>query len=241
MDGVICSIDPLDDSTWDAKVFLTFDVDWAHDDVMADVVELLLPYSVRSTWFVTHQSDFLGELQGNKRIELGVHPNFNPLLHGDMRMGRNAHEVLDRLLDLVPGARSVRSHSITQSGYLMGLFESKGLTHECNSFIPWQTGVALKPWVLPGGGVRVPYFWEDDVACLYHDADVGRMGALAVKSGLRVFDFHPIHVFLNTENLERYENTRKLHHNPRELIKYRYDGYGTRNRLLELLEKIKQR
>ena len=61
-----------------------------------------------------------------------------------------------------------------------------------------------------------------------------------LRGGLKVFDFHPIHVFLNTESLERYERTRALHHNPKELIKHRYEGYGTRNRLIELLELAKK-
>jgi len=57
---------------------------------------------------------------------------------------------------------------------------------------------------------------------------------------LKVLDFHPIHVFLNTESLDRYERTRPLHHNPKELIKHRFEGYGTRNRLLEVLELVEK-
>jgi hypothetical protein len=38
------------------------------------------------------------------------------------------------------------------------------------------------------------------------------------------------------ESLNRYERTRPLHQKPKELIKQRYEGYGTRNRLIELLE-----
>ena len=62
------------------------------------------------------------------------------------------------------------------------------------------------------------------------------MNEIASRSGLKVFDFHPIHIFLNTESLERYERTRPIHHNPKELIKHRYSGYGARNQLIELLE-----
>ena len=55
-------------------------------------------------------------------------------------------------------------------------------------------------------------------------------------NGFHVFDFHPIHVFLNTESLDRYERTRSIHQNPKELIKHRYQGHGTRSWLMELLE-----
>ena len=80
---------------------------------------------------------------------------------------------------------------------------------------------------------KVPYFWEDDVACIEEDhKSLAELGSL---SGLKVFDFHPTQVFLNTNNIELYERTRPLHNNPKELIKHRYEKYGTRNRLLELL------
>ena len=82
----------------------------------------------------------------------------------------------------------------------------------------------------------VPYFWEDDVACI--DPNVSEVSSLVRRHGIKVFDFHPIHVFLNTESLDRYERTRPLHQNPKELIKHRFEGYGTRSRLIELLEMV---
>ena len=53
---------------------------------------------------------------------------------------------------------------------------------------------------------------------------------------IRVFNFHPIHIFLNTENIVRYETTRHLHKNPKELIKNRYLGKGVRTDLIKLLK-----
>lgn len=50
-----------------------------------------------------------------------------------------------------------------------------------------------------------------------------------------VINFHPIHVFLNTESMDRYESVRHIHQNAQELLKYRYEGYGTRNLLIDLL------
>ena len=79
----------------------------------------------------------------------------------------------------------------------------------------------------------VPYFWEDDVACL--EKNVAPVLDLVNRKGVRVFDFHPMHVFLNSESMDRYEETRHLHRDPKELKKHRYDGYGARSQLLELL------
>ena len=57
-----------------------------------------------------------------------------------------------------------------------------------------------------------------------------------LSSGFHVFDFHPIHVFLNTECLARYEETRNIHGNPTELRKFQNNGYGVRNWLIDVLE-----
>jgi hypothetical protein len=39
--STISKIDPEDRSTWANKLFLTFDVDWAHDDVLLDSADLI--------------------------------------------------------------------------------------------------------------------------------------------------------------------------------------------------------
>ena len=59
---------------------------------------------------------------------------------------------------------------------------------------------------------------------------------LVIRSGLKVFDFHPIHIFLNTENLKRYDQTRSIHQKPEELIKHRFSGFGVRDQFIKLLE-----
>ena len=107
-----------------------------------------------------------------------------------------------------------------------------------DSFIPAQIGIELKPWRIWNQLVRVTYNWEDDVSIIYGHTD--NMASIINVPGLKVFNFHPIHVFLNTESLDRYEKTRPLHQKPKELIKHRHEGYGTRNRLLDLLELTKK-
>lgn len=226
-------VDQPDD--WSTSLYLTLDIDWSADEVILDAIELVEKCDVQATWFVTHETKVLERLRRNPKFELGIHPNFNFLLQGDPRNGRNAEDVVDRLLNLVPEARSVRSHSTTQNSGLLDLFVRRGLTHECNSFIPAQAGIELRPWKLWSGLTRVPYSWEDDVACLFGPEDDVTPRQLAASRGLKVFDFHPIHLFLNTESLQRYERTRPLHRTPTDLLEHRFDGYGARSRLLECL------
>ena len=160
---IIGSIDVDKMETWHDKVFLTIDIDWAHDEILEDTIQLIEETGVCATWFITHETSYLEFLRGNPRFELGIHPNFNPLLLGDKSLGKSADEVVSRLLEIVPEAKSVRSHSMAQSSVLLNLFSEKGLTHDCNHYIPQQSQIVLKPWHLWNGLIRVPYFWEDDI------------------------------------------------------------------------------
>lgn len=235
----ISSIQIDDESSWKDAIFLTFDIDWAHDDVLVDTIGLVELAGVAATWFVTHDTPVLDRLRANPKFELGIHPNFNFLLEGDDRNGRNGRDVIERLQTIVPEATSVRSHSTTQSSGLLALFQEMGLTHDANHFVPVQTGIELKLWKLWNNLIRIPYNWEDDVHCAYGlEKDISFL-ALSTR-GLKVFDFHPIHVYLNTESLDRYERTRPFHQKPKELIKHRFQGYGTRSRLVRLLELAKR-
>src|SRR4051812_37010570 len=93
---------------------LTIDIDWAHDVLIADALALVADHGVAATWFVTHATPMLDEIARTPGQELGVHPNFNPLLDGTGAAG-SASESLRKLRALVPGAVSVRSHSLTRS------------------------------------------------------------------------------------------------------------------------------
>jgi hypothetical protein len=239
----LSSINVAAEADWSCTPYLSIDIDWAHDNVLLDMIEIVEKYSVPTTWFVTHETPLLERLRSNPDFELGIHPNFNFLLNGDSRAGRDAAEVLNRLMVIVPEAKSVRSHSTTQSSILLDLFSKNNLTHECNSFIPAHSCIELKPWSLWSGITRIPYFWEDDVHLLYESHGIPQKNPIelvtSMPGAVKVFDFHPIHVFLNTKSLDHYELTRPFHKKPNQLIKYRDAGYGTRSRLIQLLEHLK--
>jgi len=207
--GLISEIAPDEKSTWENRLFVTLDIDWAADFVLERTIDLVESHGIKATWFITHDTPVLQRLKDNKLFELGIHPNFNFLLQGDARNGRNAEEVIDRLLAIVPDATAVRSHDMTQSSSLLNLFKSKGLTHDSNHFIPAQGAIPLKPWLLWNGLIKVPYFWEDDVHCMYQEQRC--IDHFSTLPGIKVFDFHPIHVYLNTENMDRYERCRPYH------------------------------
>lgn len=212
-------------------IVLTLDIDWACDDVLSDTIDLVESAGAPATWFITHDTPLLARLRANGGFELGIHPNFNPLLDGS---AGNAERVLDSILEIVPEAVSVRSHSMVQSSRLLELFSSRGLMFDCNHFIPAQSEITLKAWELWNGMVKVPHFWEDDVAFI--NGEGFDCSVLLDREGLKVFDFHPIHIFLNTEEPARYELTRNLHSDADRLRLERFSGCGTRSYFLELLQ-----
>ncbi len=232
--GKIKSISLEEKVYLEKTIFLTFDIDWCCDEVLVDTINIVEKAEIAATWFVTHDTPLLSRMRENPRFELGIHPNFNNLLNGDSSNGKNAEEVIDRLLKIVPEAKSVRSHSMTQSSNLLQLFFNKGLTHDCNHFIPDQAEIQLKPWKLWNGLIKVPYSWEDDVHAAYGG---NWQPTKSNKKGLKVYDFHPIHVFLNTEKLTRYEESRSFHQSSSKLKSFVNRGIGVRSYLEQLINK----
>ena len=59
------------------------------------------------------------------------------------------------------------------------------------------------------------------------------------KDGLKVLDFHPIHIFLNSENLERYNNARPYLNNYNELQKHiNKIAYGVKDLFIDIIEEV---
>lgn len=225
------SIEVKNPSTWRDRVFLTFDVDWAHDEIIDDVLELLSGHQCETTWFITHESEYLNRLRESKFIEIGIHPNFNDVLNGgDLRQSR---DIIKKLKEIVPEAMCLRSHSLTQSEKLLDQFLEQGLTHISNTYIPHYSQIDAKPFELWSGLTIVPHQYQDNVELRnIPRAEISNSS----QNKFRVYNFHPIHVFLNSERLDRYEMTREIHHRPSELLRYRFGGSGVRTRLIRLLQ-----
>jgi len=230
--GLISQIDVENPSYWNDKTFLTFDIDWAHDDVIDDTLQLLDEFQASCTLFATHSCGSLSNILIDSPHEIGIHPNFNNLLKGESN-DSSYISVCSDLKDQFPAASSVRSHSLCFGSLIQTIYQQLRLTHDSSVIVPYQYNqIPLFPWKMWDNLTRIPYFFCDYVTAMNTGVD---FTGLPSRSGLKVFDFHPIHVFLNTESLARYEGTRSIHHNPKELIKHRFDGYGTGSRLIDLL------
>jgi hypothetical protein len=213
-------------------VAISLDLDWAPEEVLDDTLQLLSRHGATATVFATHDSPVLR--RAGALVEVGVHPNFNPLLEGSASTP-GVDEILDRLREMYPEARGLRSHSMLQSTPLLLKFVEYGFRYEANCFLPYDNRLApRKLWM---DLVRVPYNWEDDVHWSYGYAfDDFRLKMDA--DSLNVLDFHPIHIFLNTEDAARYAAARPFYRDPGALKSHRNRGPrpGTRDLFIQVLE-----
>lgn len=189
------------------RFVLTLDMDWAPDFVIEAVAEELRSRNVRATWFVTHESSALEVLRAHANLfELGIHPNLRPA----SAHGADAEDIVTRLLSIVPSAVSVRTHGLVQSGNLMNLFAARTrLSRDSSTFLPEMPH--LRPvthWCEGVPFLRIPFFWADDYET-QKPSPAWSLARFMDIPGLKVFDFHPLLVYLNISRLEPYEELKR--------------------------------
>jgi hypothetical protein len=166
--------------------------------------------------------------------EIALHPNFNPLLDG--QSGPRAKEILSQLKDLYPEALGIRCHSRTISSKLLALFSEMEFTYDANQICPYAEHLAPYSY---GTLVRFTDYFQDDLhAWFQHPFS---LGYFQMKGhGLKIYNFHPIHIYLNTESLDRYEAARPHFQKMNTLSAYvnRSQAPGARNLFIELLSYI---
>lgn len=221
--------------TWSNKIFITIDVDWAPDFMIFYTYNLLKKLNIKATWFITHKTKLLDLIRKDPSFELGIHPNFNKILFEENI--DSAQNIVKELKSIVPDARSVRSHSMTQSSKLSELFLSNDLIYECNTFIPIESKITLSPWINWDGINKIPYFWEDDIFCILHKLKKhSSFTEIQNCAGLKVFNFHPVHLYLNTIDLNLYIDNKEKIHFEEKAFKIINKNFGVKNYLLEIVD-----
>lgn len=225
-----------------SQVAITIDVDWAPDFVIDDIAQRLITYGVKATWFVTHRSPAIERLRRWPDLfELGIHPNVLP----GSTHGSTPEEVLEHCMALVPDATSMRTHGLVQSTLLLAqVMEKSPITADVSLFLPHS------PYLHPVSYqwasrelLRIPYFWEDDFE-MERNAPCWRLSPLlALGNGQKIFDFHPIHVYLNSRDPSIYQALKRSVPNlaavePELLRRHIVDGDGTQTLFLELIDYV---
>lgn len=190
-------------------ILLSFDVDWAPDWMIADVVQRLRGAGVRATFFATHYSPLLRELACDPEFEVGIHPNLLP----NSSQGDTPEEVFANLREWFPEARLCRTHSLVQSEPLLARMAAEfGIKIDCSIHLPRAAYVEPHWLELFDDGlglVRLPHVFQDNMHVLS-----GR-GWTAPEIGLdtpgwKVMNFHPVHVVQNTARLSDYTALKRL-------------------------------
>lgn len=229
----ICAIDPMKDSSIHGKIFITFDTDWCHAEVLEDTVKIIKEAKISSTVFATGPYEVLLEMgESDQNFEVGIHPNIlsrNITSAADFLPG--VDESVSGLKETYPGAKSVRSHSLISGSPISQIFKGHGLTHESNTKSSPDLSSAVRPYFNSSGLVECPISWGDF-------ADI-ESGPPELETALfATLNFHPIHVFLNTRLISEYQQHKELGSKPRELLRRRRAGFGAREALLQVIEAV---
>jgi len=211
----------------------SIDVDWADDKVIEFSLNLFSKYGISCTVFATHASPVLKSIKNDTLFEIAIHPNFNDgLINGK---GKDAKTIICDLLEIYPEARGVRSHGMTQSTPLLNVFKDCGIIYEANHFLPYSDSIC--PFKLWNGLIRVPYNWEDDIHFLYRKTFLD--SEINLNNKFNLFDFHPIHVFLNTDIEKTYLDAKVFTRDYNNLKKFENKNkIGARDLLLKLFNDI---
>ena len=182
------------------KYHLTFDIDWAPDFCVASILDALNNKGIIGTFFVTHQSDVVSDLIRSGH-NVGIHPNFLQ----NSSHGQSVESVIEYLLKIVPDADSLRTHALVQSSPLLSqIFKSfPQLKYDFSIFM--HAFPMIKPFRWSFDGVsftRINYNWEDDATFFEDDF---AWSTPIFYGDVNIFDFHPIHVSLNSKDENNYK------------------------------------
>ena len=219
------------------KYAITFDIDWAPDCAILKCLELVEKANCKATFFATHNTSVNQEIL-SRGHNLGIHPNFLP----GSSQGSDVKAIVAECLTYAPDAWCMRSHSLVQSSPLLHeiFFNFPQLQLDVSLFMHRSPFAHKVKWDFDGVSFdRLLYNWEDDANfCAFEEDKYPEL----FYGDLTVFNFHPIHVFLNSSDGREYRQLKKeqfdksLNTLSTEIvIKYKTLGIGTQNYLEEVL------
>jgi hypothetical protein len=200
-------------------IVLTFDSDWAPQFVLDEIVEKLRQAEIKGTFFLTSPYEF----KDAPHIERALHPNFMP----NSTQGNSVADILMRMKTWYSDAIGSRSHWLYWHAGLIEILPQHGIIYDSSVILPFHPH--LEPTKL-GRLTRFAVWWSDPVHMM-HGLPTDRLDIPNWKKpGLKVFNFHPIHVFLNSKSIDQYQQILRKVDLPQadydELYPYVNDGYG---------------
>lgn len=220
-------------NTWDGKGVLTFDIDWAKDEEIRFVLAFVKAKQVKCCFFVTHDTPVLQELIECEYVELGLHPNFNPLILAQSIL-KTPDQIITELRSKATNACVLRSHSMTTSGRYLELYKKAGI-HYLSNYLMYGVDNII-PFYQINGLIEIPvYFADDGYAFLNDNAFIPNLKVENIVcrkfAGIRVYNFHPVHLVNNTTSFRQFDAKRKGQPEPHK-VHGLYGAFDILNKLI---------
>lgn len=204
---------------------ITIDTDWVPDEVLSFTINLLNSYDITGTFFCTNPTNC-----NFGKHEVAIHPNFTSL---------DFEKHIDEMLTFFQNSKGMRSHSLFFTERLRPILAGKGIEY-CSNYMLFEH-VNLAPCMISPTVLELPIYFMDtfnlimkgDNALFANDLE--RLNL----EGLKVYDFHPIHIYMNTYSVDHYDTFKFAYKDVSVLKEYiNTKHYGIRNYLEDLLTYI---
>jgi len=221
------------------KIALSFDIDWAPDFIIDFTAKILIDHNIKASWFITHKSEAIERLSDFPELfDLGVHPNFLE----NSTQGSNFSEIMDFIMKIVPDALTVRTHGMYYSAEISRIFaEEYGLKYDSSIYLKEMS--YIQPQLIyykDSSLLRMPYFWEESGEMMNPIPSFNIENRFN-DAGLKIFDFHPIHVFLNSRSMENYNCLKKAYNistcQMKDVQNFINKRIGSKSLLMDLINK----
>lgn len=219
-------------------IILTYDTDHMTQSMMDTFIENLLPNDLQGTIFCTQPYASLKDLTN---IEIGAHPYLSNSENW-IDTTKSLINELDKIAGII---RGVRAHSCVYSQVYGIELNSIGIQYTSQSCIPWE--LSLPIYQHPWGIYELPIRFMDNTNIWAHERTKLNPNQLAYSiieyainsQEVFCFDFHPIHLLLNTSKFSEYEVWRKQG-NPEIKWNTSCPSYGVRSFYLDLISSIRR-
>lgn len=214
----------------DGLYIFSLDCDWCSESILEWTLDIFLEEAVPVTVFVTGKYECLQNLNN---VEIGIHPNFQNL------KTEEHEQQITELLDIYSKAISVRAHALYEYSNLLNLYQRAGLKIDSTPLMYLCESIA--PYKHPSGMLRLPIFWEDDdYFSLEPSWNIEELN-LGLP-GIKCFDFHPIHLRLNSWSPEQYNYVKQHNFSEQSILDAEYKGTdkGIRSIFYRLVDYIRK-
>jgi hypothetical protein len=221
------------------SICLTFDIDFAPDYMIQHVVDILRENKIKATFFVTHKSELLKQLETSNDIEIGSHPNLLP----NSTQGTNLKEILTDLKSNYSRIQGNRFHVLKYSYRDLVYLGENNFSYDVST-IRFNTPYLLPSFQKDLNLTLLTYCWEDGV-CENAKLPMTLESLDLSKPGIKIINFHPMNIYINGPTSD---SRLKFLNDCGNLLKcgfdfaqkYREKGNGAEFVLLELIKRLKE-